>query len=354
VSSSTLLALPEILPDDSSLLTPLPPQPQPSKNSFDVLMKSDVELQKIDKMEGLSDLKESFHKNLNEVVEALRLDMQARCDEIESQRAIFLTTLGGVYDDSQAWSIDRLKQLSRIVKKFFINDIACSQPPHVEFVGKDTPNLQVAEQEFRTLKQEIGRARSEMESRELENQGSAFKLIDTFEDDYTLRMTSLIEILQDFFQKATTLENQFHEQLKTLAVAAVTNFEEEQGDLEGSDQRDPAAASDGEGSDDDNADNGLSDDEEEPIDAYTVLLGSMDSMMEVVNGSHERHETIILNYDEEVRTSVKSNLSSDLKMYKEKEFSRGRDVMRDILDTTSTLEKSAVDALKMVRHLFDE
>ena len=47
------------------------------------------------------------------------------------------------------------------------------------------------------------------------------------------------EILQDFFQKATTLENQFHEQLKTLAVAAVTNFEEEQGDLEGSDQRDP-------------------------------------------------------------------------------------------------------------------
>ena len=82
------------------------------------------------------------------------------------------------------------------------------------------------------------------------------------------------------------------------------------------------------------------------------LISNVSGLLTLYN--NQKTNSIILNYDEEVRTSVKSNLSSDLKMYKEKEFSRGRDVMRDILDTTSTLEKSAVDALKMVRHLFDE
>ena len=43
----------------------------------------------------------------------------------------------------------------------------------------------------------------------MESQGQAFKLIDTFEDVYALQMTSLTEVMQEFFQAAINLENKF-------------------------------------------------------------------------------------------------------------------------------------------------
>ena len=152
------------------------------------MMKDDAELQKIDKMEGLSDLKESFRKGLTEIVETARLNMQERGDEIEFERTSFLSALEEVYGGTQAWSVDRLKQLSQKAKKFFVNDLSCSQPPRVEFVGREEPNWRVVEQKLRALKHEVGKTRAELESHELESQGMAFRLLDTFEDDYSVRL----------------------------------------------------------------------------------------------------------------------------------------------------------------------
>ena len=90
-------------------------------------------------------------------------------------------------------------------------------------------------------------------------------------------MAALIEIMQEFFQKATNLENAFYENLKNLAVAAVTNYAEEQADVDQNEEAAPSAGSDGDHSSDEE---GLSDDEEQ-VDAYSILLSSTDTMMEV-------------------------------------------------------------------------
>ena len=313
-------------------------------------MKDDAELQKIEKMDGLSELKDSFKQKLGEVAEALRINMKERCEVIENERASYLGALGAVYTDSQAWSIDRLKTLSRAHKKFFTDALQCTLPPRVQFVGKTVPNMQDVERKSRDLKSEIARACSELEEREMESQGQAFKLIDTFEDVYALQMTSLTEVMQEFFQAAINLENKFHEELKNLAVAAVELFADEQANaaLESENKE-----RDNQNSDGSDADEALSD-EEETVDEYTQLLSSLDSMIEVVNGSHEKHESIILNLDDVVRTTIKQNLLSDLAKYKNKEFSRGREVITDSMKVCTELDESATKATEVVRQISDD
>lgn len=73
----------------------------------------------------------------------------------------------------------------------------------------------------------------------------------------------------------------------------------------------------------------------------------------MVNASHEKHESVILNYDDKVRRAVRSNLQTTLQNYKEREFSRSRTVVKGMMDTTADLIATTDQAYDIVRSKAD-
>jgi hypothetical protein len=72
-----------------------------------------------------------------------------------------------------------------------------------------------------------------------------------------------------------------------------------------------------------------------------------------VNGSHEKHESIILVYDERVRKAVRETLSSSLKHHKSREFERSRTVVKDMVDTCTELLVSVDQAFDTAKTKLD-
>lgn len=308
---------------------------------FDMLIKKDEFLPKISRMEGLTDLEEILKTDLTVIVENLRTEMTTRCAAIKADVDEFMERLNLVYANAQGESVTLIKGLKRSRKYLFARDLQCSLPPRIEFIGQEPPSdMALVDRRLRSFKAEVVAAREELEALETNTQSSALALVDRFEDNYSSMMTSLTEILQDFFQKAMNLANKFYDSLKDLAVNTIAAFGDELGDElpppvaeAGTDEEDGPAAP--------------------PVDGYLVLLSNVDAMMEVVNGSHEKHESIILGYDEKVRRSVREKLQSDLIKFKENEFERSRVVVKDIVDTCKELVGSADQAYETVKAKMD-
>jgi hypothetical protein len=73
----------------------------------------------------------------------------------------------------------------------------------------------------------------------------------------------------------------------------------------------------------------------------------------VVNASHEKHESVILSYDELVRKSLKEKLHRVISSVKENEFGRSRLFVKDIVDSCDELIASAEEALEVLKAKLD-
>jgi hypothetical protein len=73
----------------------------------------------------------------------------------------------------------------------------------------------------------------------------------------------------------------------------------------------------------------------------------------VVNASHEKHESVILNFDDKVRKAVRATLHDTLVNRKDREFARSRSVVKDIIDTTTDLVATTDQAYDIVRSKAD-
>jgi len=296
---------------------------------FEALVIQDEHLEKLERMDGLSDICDNFKADLEEVVEALRVDMLKRCGAIEADHAEFRERLEAVYEASQAESVAVVKSLKRNRKQLYTKDLTCSLPPRVEFVGCTVPDLNVVDKKVRAIKAEIGSAKEDLEALETKTQSASLQLIDSFEDNYSAAMLGLVELLQEAFQKCMNAANKFYDQLKDLAVSTVA----EKGGEAGSAAQ-PADPDEEEGA---------------PQDEYLLLLGNLDHMMEVVNACHERHESLILSRDEAVRKSLRETITSTLQKCKAREFNRSRTVIKDVLESCTELSTSVDLAYDVVR-----
>jgi hypothetical protein len=295
---------------------------------YEALVIQDEHLGKLERMDGLSDICDSLKADLEEVVEALRVEMLKRCGAVEADEAEFRERLEAVYDSSQAESVAVVKSLKRNRKQLYTKDLACSLPPRVEFVGSTVPDLNVVDKKVRAIKAEIGSAKENLEALEAKTQSASLQLIDSFEDNYSAAMLSLVELLQEAFQKCMNAANKFYDQLKDLAVSTVA---EKGGQEAGAPPADP------------------DDEQEAPQDEYLLLIGNLDHMMEVVNACHERHESLILSRDEAVRKSVRETIAATLQKCKAREFNRSRTVVKDVLESCTELSSSVDLAYDVVR-----
>jgi hypothetical protein len=232
---------------------------------FDVLIKEDEHLPRIARMDGLTDLEDTLKADLNGVVEVLREEMTKRCGDIDADQGEFDERLELVYSSAQSESVALVKGLKRSRKHLFTKDLGCTLPPRIDFVAEsvDMPHV---DKRVRAFKSEISSVKGELEALETLTQSSALQLIDRFEDNFSAAMASLVELLAEFFQRAMNFANTFDDALKDLAVMAIADYTEEQGDA-----LPPVVA-----------DAGPEETEEgPPADEYLVLLGNVESMMEV-------------------------------------------------------------------------
>lgn len=231
-----------------------------------MLIKEDEHLPKIARMEGLTDLEDTLKADLNGAVEVLREEMTKRCGEINADEEEFRERLELVYSSAQSQSVGLVKGLKRSRKHLFTKDMGCTLPPRIEFVAEGVDMVHV-DKRVRAFKSEVSSVKGELEALETLTQSSALQLIDRFEDNFSAAMSSLVELLQEFFQKAMNFANKFYDALKDLAVMAIADNSEEQGDSS------PALA----------ADVGLEESglEGPPVDEYLLLLGNVEAMMEV-------------------------------------------------------------------------
>jgi hypothetical protein len=121
-----------------------------------------------------------------------------------------------------------------------------------------------AESLVQDFKKERDLVQEAVEALEAATETTALALIDRFEDNLTLAMGLVLELLQEFFQKATGHANRFYESLKDLAVNTIAAYEPE--------AVDPVLPSE------DGVDQG-------PSDPYLHLLSNVDAMMEVTQRS---------------------------------------------------------------------
>jgi hypothetical protein len=294
---------------------------------FEALVIQDEHLEKLERMDGLSDLCDGLKRDLGDVVEALRVEMVKRCGAIAADEDEFRERLEAEYETAQATSVGLVKALKRSRKHLFTKDLTCSLPPRVEFVGSLVPDLSVVDKKVRAVKGEIGAAKEELEALETKTQSAALLLIDRFEDNFSAAMLGLVELLQDAFQKCMNLANAFYDKLKDLAVSTVADL---------GDDGNPAGSVD-------------PDDEGAPQDEYLLLLGNLDHLMDVVNACHERHESVILSRDEAVRRAVRDAIATTLHDCKAREFGRSRGVIKDVVAACAELSQSVDLAYDVVR-----
>jgi hypothetical protein len=321
---------------------------------FDVLMTEDIFLPKISRMEGLNDLQDNLKKDLTGIVNTLRTELTAKCELINVDESEFRERLITLYQKAQEQSLSLIKGLKRSRKILFNKELMCSLPPRIEFIGDMPPtDMGHTERKLRNFRLEVNNVKEDLEALETNVQSAALALIDRFEDNYSAMMTANIELLAEFFQKAINFANRFHDSLKDTAVAAVTLHLDSQGNGDNEDE-------DGDGGTAgsmilDNS-QGLEDMDEDVLgggDSYISLLSNVDSMMEVVNASHEKHESIILNKDEAVRRSIREKLQTTIANVKTQEFDRSRLFLKDIVNTTNELITSAEDAFEVLKAKLD-
>jgi len=219
-------------------------------------------------MDGLQELEDTLKRDLGDSVNSLRLEIIAKCSDIDVDESEFSNRLTRVYDSAQEQSVSLMKGLTRARKELFSKDLACTLPPRIDFIGDPVRlDLGQAEKKMRLFVDHVGTVREELLALETNTQSNALQLIDRFEDNYSAMMTSLTELLQEFFQKAMNFANKFYESLKELAVTTITAHLEEHGDM--SPSFDLMA---------DGADEGL---DAPAVDSYLLLLSNVDAMMEV-------------------------------------------------------------------------
>jgi hypothetical protein len=261
------------------------------------MMKEDIYLPKISRMEGLNDLKEILKNDMTKLVSALKSDMTARCDNINIDEDEFRDRLKILYNKSQESSLSLIKSLKKSRKNLFARELLCSLPPRIEFIGDVPPSdMGHVERKLRQFKVEVGNVKEELEALETNVQSQALALIDRFEDNYSAMMNSNVEVFAEFFQKAMNLANRFYDSLKDTAVTAVTQYLEEQGGgNEGGGKGGGEGKGGGGGGKNDNessaavnnmlaqVDNNEEEDEEDALegDNYVALLSNVDTMMEV-------------------------------------------------------------------------
>jgi hypothetical protein len=260
------------------------------------MMKEDIYLPKISRMEGLNDLKEILKNDMTKLVSALKSDMTARCDNINIDEDEFRDRLKILYNKSQESSLSLIKSLKKSRKNLFARELLCSLPPRIEFIGDVPPSdMGHVERKLRQFKVEVGNVKEELEALETNVQSQALALIDRFEDNYSAMMNSNVEVFAEFFQKAMNLANRFYDSLKDTAVTAVTQYLEEQG---GGNEGGGKGGGEGKGGGgrgkNDNESSAavnnmlaqVDNNEEEDEDAlegdnYVALLSNVDTMMEV-------------------------------------------------------------------------
>ena len=286
---------------------------------YELLMRDDIQIVKIARMEGLQELQEELKEGLSELAQALEENVTTRMAEINSHVTEVSGHLRTIYGAAENESRARVLDMHRDAKKLF-KKVGCRPPPPLDGATVTAPEtlpmpLKDALEYVDDFEKKMEAAREQLMTMETNVQGSVFQLVDEFEDNFSALMSALSEIMAEFFQSALLKQNAFHESLTALAAQVLVKFSAEMNEANDVDDFPPEDQDDEEGENDDD---------------YELLLSNMDALMEVVNGSHEKHESMILGFDQSVRDTIKKDAKQTVATFKETEFARSRKVVTDI------------------------